>query len=625
MRPEQSRRNSSNEVRRRSSSGERNSMDAGRVRKTRTRRRIKSRKRPNEVARRRRKRKFFESLGKVIPVFVAIALIIGLVSFFYGKELVEKYRYSGKYADLQEYFGVLHDYQVAMIVDNAKVEEKAVFYKNNYYLSEDDVKHFFTDHFYVNINEQNAFYTTQDVIVRADLNQSEDFCYYYGDEKRELGCAPVITNDGKTYFSLDYLKIFVSMKVDIYDNPKRMVIYTKDTSLQKAEINKDTQVRYRGGVKSDILKDVKVGDTVYVLEEMEDWAKVQTTDGFIGYAEIKKYDKKSSEGVSVEQCSIPLEFTPIKTDGRINMAFHQLFDANASDFTDVPADAGINVISPTFFRVGDNDGTIKSVVNNRYIENAHNAGVKVWALWTDVDDEVDLSVMLSSYEKRKQFIDSMITLTKENNIDGINLDFEKIPSSAGKDWAEFLRELSVETHKEGIVLSVDNYAPTASTLHYARDVQGQVCDYVVVMGYDEHWASGGVAGSVASIGFVQEGISKTIDCGVSPDKIVNAIPFYTRVWKTKDGSVTCDTMSMQSTAEWCTECGVELNWDDGTCQYYGEKEMNSILYQVWMEDPESIKAKLSVMEAQGCAGVAEWKLGFDTPEAWAVIQEYLNR
>ena len=144
------------------------------------------------------------------------------------------------------------------------------------------------------------------------------------------------------------------------------------------------------------------------------------------------------------------------------------------------------------------------------------------------------------------------------------------------------------------------------------------------MGYDEHWASGGVAGSVASIGFVEDGITNTINSGVSADKIINAVPFYTRVWKTKGGDVTADTMGMLTTANWCEECGVELNWDDFTCQYYGEKEMNSILYQVWMEDAESLKAKLSVMDAKGCAGVAEWKLGFDTPEAWAVINDYLN-
>jgi len=580
---------------------------------------------PNEVAKRRRKRRFNEALGKFIPVFVAIIAIVIIVGLFYGNKILERYRYSGEKADLNEYFGVYYDYQVAMIVNNAKVEEKGVYYKDTYYLSQDDVNKYFTEDFYVNLDEQNAFYTTQNEIIRTDVNQTGDYCYYFGEEKRDLNGAPVITNDGKVYFSLEYVKLFADFNVNIYDNPKRMVIYTEDSVLDKADINKDTALRYRGGVKSDILKELSENDTVYVLEEMEDWAKVTTNDGFIGYVEIKRYDRSGTDEVKIEKCEIPKEYDPIEYEGKINMAFHQVFETKASNFTDVNTDAGINVVAPTFFRVKSNEGEVSSIVNPDYVTNAHNAGVKIWAVWTDVDDEVDMSEIFKSYEKRTAFIDTMITLTIDNDLDGINLDFEKVSSSAGEDWGEFLRELSIQTHKNGIVLSVDNYAPTASTVHYKRNIQGQVCDYVIVMGYDEHWASGGVAGSVASIDFVENGIINTINSGVEAKKVINAIPFYTRVWKTKDGEVSADTMGMYTTANWCTEYGVELTWDDTTCQYYGEKEMNSTLYQVWLEDAKSIEAKLSVMEAHNVAGVAEWKLGFDTPEAWEVIKNYINK
>ena len=587
-------------------------------------RRRKVKKRANEVAKRRRKRKFNEAMGGFIPVFLAIVLIIAVVGIFYGAKLVERYRYSGKYADLSEYFGVYYPYQVAMIINNERVEEKAVYYKDSYYLSEDDVRKYFTKHFYVNIDEQNCFYTTQDEIIKADLNQSENFCYMRGDSRNELSCAPVITNDGKTYFSFEYLKLFSDFNMSVYDEPQHLVIYTEDKSLDKAKVIKDTQVRYRGGVKSDILKDVKENDTLYVLEEMEDWAKVQTTDGFIGYVEMKRYERAGSDTITIEKCPITLNYSYLSVDGKVNMAFHQLFSESASDYSDVPKDVGINVVAPTVFRVTDNEGTISNIANSKYVANAHEAGVKVWGVWTDVDDEVDLSEILASFEKRQDFIANIISLSRQAELDGINLDFEKIPSSAGEDWGEFLKELSIETHKAGLVLSVDDYAPTASTVHYKRDIQGLVCDYVIVMGYDEHWASGGVAGSVASIGFVESGIENTIAAGIPAERVINAVPFYTRVWKTKDGSVTADTMSIASTAKWIADCGVELNWNDEAGQYYGEKEMNSILYQVWMEDAESISDKLTVMDTLGCAGVAEWKLGMDTPEIWAVILEYLN-
>lgn len=580
-------------------------------------------------ARRKRKRRLLEALGKIIPVIVALVLIVAIVGIFYGNKLIERYKYSGKYADLNEYFSITYDYHVGMIVNNVKVDDKAVFYKKNkdtIYLSVDEVKKYFTDRFYFNVDEEMAYYTTGTDIIKAPMNQADNYCYYFGDEQRSLENAPVITNDGKTYVSLEYLKIFCDFKADVYDEPKRLVLYTEETSLEKAVINKETKVRYRGGVKSDILEDMNEGDTVYVLEEMEDWAKVQTTDGFIGYVEIKRYDKKGEELVSLDASQVPLNYSPIKFDAKINMAFHQVFDKNASDFTsDIANTKGVNIVAPTWFRITDSDGTFTGIPNTNYVQNAHNAGVKVWAVWTDVDSDVDLSKTFHTYERRQNIINTMISETTANGIDGINLDMEKIPSAAGDDWGEFLKELSVATHKAGIVLSVDNYAPTASTLHYNRGIQGDVCDYVVIMGYDEHWSTSDTAGSVASIGFVEDGITNTINCGVPEEKIINAIPFYTRVWKTKDDNVTSETLSMITSTKWVQDNGFDMQWDDVTCQYYGEKEMKSTLYQIWLEENESIAAKLSVMDAHNCAGVAEWKLGLETPEVWDAIEEYLMR
>lgn len=574
---------------------------------------------------RRRKKKMARTLGKVIPFVAALLLIVLIVGGVYGAKIVEKYSYSGDYADKNDYFEVFYDYQVALVINNEKMSEKGVHYKNTNYLSEEDVKKFFTDNFYINTDEQEILYATQNQIVKAKLNQTDNFTYYEGEEAKSLKSAPAITNDGEAYISMEYLQLFADFSATYFEDPSRLIIYTEDKSLETAEINKDTKVRYRGGVKSDILEDMTAGDTVYVLEELEDWVKVQTKNGYIGYVEMKRLGNRGSETVNVEKAQIALDYSSISFDGKINMAFHQVFDANASDFTsDVTSAKSLNVIAPTWFRFADNDGNIKSVANSNYVANAHNAGVKVWAVWTDVDTDVDLLSIFHSSEKRRNLINTMIAKTTEYGIDGINLDLEKIPSEAGEDWGEFLKELSIETHKAGIVLSVDNYAPTASTTHYKRDIQGNTCDFVIVMGYDEHWATSTEAGSVASIGFVEDGIVNTNKCGVPMNKIINAVPFYTRVWKTKDGSVSSDTLGIRSAQNWCNEYGIELNWSDEACQYYGEKEMNGTLYQIWLEDDKSLEAKMSVMESQGVAGVAEWKLGLEPESVWDVIANYIN-
>lgn len=631
MRPEEQRRPNNEPGRRRpaqngqrratSNSGKRVSENSGR---TTSRRTSVSYSEDERIKRRKKKNKRRDFLGKVIPVAVALFLIVLAVGIFYGSKIVQKYKYSGEYADLNEYFGIAYDYEVPLIINNAHAEEKGVYYKNTYYFLIDDVEKYFTDRFYVNVDEQVAIFATESRLIKATLNQSSDFSYYDGDTKMSLSAAPVITNDKKVYVSLEYVKLFSDISVTAYDNPHRLVIYTEDVTTAVATVLKDTSVRYKGGIKSEILEDVVKDEKVYVLEELEDWVKVITDEGMIGYIETKRIEKdNSSKTFTVDGATIVPQFTSIVKDGKINMVFHQIFKKGSGSFSEMSAAKCVTVAAPTWFRIVDNDGNVEGIADSGYVDSAHQNNVEVWALWTDVDNEVDMSGVFHSYDKRQALIQTMISKTLEYDIDGINLDFEKVPAESGDDWAEFLKELSIETHKNNIVLSVDNYAPTASTAHYNRKVQGEVCDYVVVMGYDEHWATSEEAGSVASIGFVEEGIVNTAK-SVPFEKIINAVPFYTRVWKTKDGQVSSETLGMGSAKKWCSENGVDLTWDPETCQYYGEIQKNGTTYQIWLEDSESLDSKLSVMKAYDVAGVAEWKLGLDTAEAWDSIEKYMS-
>ena len=195
------------------------------------------------------------------------------------------------------------------------------------------------------------------------------------------------------------------------------------------------------------------------------------------------------------------------------------------------------------------------------------------------------------------------------------MDFELIPSSSGEDYIEFIRELGIACRKNSLVLSVDNYVPMGNLNdHYDRAEQGVVADYVIIMGYDEHYAGSSEAGSVASIGYVENGIKRTV-AEVPPEKVIGGIPFYTRVWATKDGEVSSNALSMPLAQEWVEQRGITLAWDDETCQNYGElTESDGTLRQVWIEDAESIRTKISVMRNYGIAGVAAWQLGQESPD-----------
>ena len=364
---------------------------------------------------------------------------------------------------------------------------------------------------------------------------------------------------------------------------------------------------------------------------MENWSCVKTADAYIGYVE-NKYLVNEMTGERI--CSTGFEefvYNSVKKEGVINLAFHQVFDnvdgaylSNALSNT-----KGVNVVSPTWFRLSDNSGNFTSIANASYVAKAHEMGVDVWALITDVDSEdlygieIDFVKLLSSSANRKTLIDGLMAQVDTYGIDGINIDFEKVKSDSGIHFVQFLRELSIETGKRGVVLSVDNYVPTEYTAHYNRKEQGIVADYLIIMGYDEHYVGGGEAGSNASISFVENGIIDT-KADVPAEKIINAIPFYTRVWESGPDGLKASTLTMASQKQWISNTGVEPVWVEQYCQNYVEYQKGDTLYQCWLEDLESIRVKLQVMKSQQIAGVASWKVGLEDTAVWDVIAEYMG-
>ena len=563
---------------------------------------------------------------KVLPILIAVILIIAVGGAFYGQKLMEKYSYGTERADLSEYFHT-ESGKLSVVLNFEKIEDKAVVIDGKPYFSQDFVKTYFTDHFYVNKDEKSVLYTTQDQTIKCMIG--EDFKYYLTrTDQVQLDYAPVIDGGDAVYFALDYLKLFTFIKYDVYSNPGYIVICTEDVpTYPTAVVNKDTAIRYQGGIKSPILENLSSGDEIYVIEEMEDWAKVASDNGKIGYLEIKQFDYSGSspDFMTGAEVAIPLEYTSIAFDGKINMAFHQVFADPASHFAAATENVkSVNIMAPTIFRFSDNSGSLDILPSARYVELAHEKGMSVWAVVTDVDSpDVDMGEVLESTANRRKVIEALITQANENNIDGINLDIETVSSDEAGHFVQFLRELSVETHKNNIILSVDNYALASITGFYNRKEQGQVADYVIIMGYDEHWATSPVAGSVASIDYVDRGIRETI-AQVAPEKVINAVPFYTRIWRTtEDGKVGCDTVGMPMQNDWVAQHGITPSWDNETCQNYAETMSGGKLCQVWMEDAESLEVKLNTMDHYNLAGVAEWKLGFETPDVWDVFEKYM--
>ena len=570
------------------------------------------------MKKRRKNKKMRRSL---VPVLVAVALIFLILAVSAGIFLFQRYSYSDERADLNAYFGLDGAGSVAIVYENGIAEEKGILQDGRCYLDLDTVHAYLNDRFYVDFNEKLLLYTLPDEVVSIGLG-----------EQTQDGYTAAFEQDGSAWIALDYVKKYSDFNFTLYTDPNRVVLETSWEEISTAQLKKDTAIRERGGVKSPILTTAAKGDRVTVLEELENWDRVITADGYIGYVEKKRLTQAETQTPQKDTGYTAPDYTGNMREHKINLAWHQVTSSAAnSTFPGVVENVtGINVISPTWFFLYDNEGTVESIASREYVEEAHARGLEVWALVDDfthsADNGVDTKEVLSYTSKRAKVIGTLMEEAQACGIDGINVDFEKVSQDAGQDYIQFIRELSVECRARGLVLSVDNYVPRNFNAHYEWKEQGVMADYVIIMGYDEHWAGGEEAGSVASLGYVEEGIAKMVE-EVPAQKVINAVPLYTRIWTTSpEGAVSSRAVGIQAASDFLNQNGAVYAWDESTSQNYAQFDTPEGLCQVWLEDEQSLAAKVDVMKNYGLGGIAAWKLGFDEgrENIWSVIAGFLT-
>lgn len=567
-------------------------------------------------------------MKKAIPVIVAIVLILIIGAVGIGAKLLEKYSYSDERADLTEYFGIQGENDVPIILQDERIEEHAKIFDNRCYFDIATVHKYFNDRFYEDKAQGIMVYALPEGFLTTRIGYAE--LSDHGADFEEAGMVwdYVISRyeDGVLYIAADFVKGYANFTYELYTEPNRMQVYTEEGERQTTSVLKDTQVRYQGGIKSDILTDVSEGDTVIVLEEMETWTKVKTQDSIIGYVENKRLGDKSTEKTQLSKDYQEPVYASNTRDHKINLGFHGIYNMEGNDTLDsvVAQTKELNVIAPTWFTLVGNEGEFSSFASASYVEKAHGMGLEVWAVVGNIESvDVDMYELLSRTSSRWQLIRNVIAAAQEYDLDGINIDFEEISLDAGEPFIQFIRELSVPCRKYGIVLSVDNYVPMGHNDHYDRAEQGVVADYVIVMGYDEHYGGSKEAGSVASINYVENGIKNTV-AEVPANKVINAIPFYTRLWETKGTSVSSQALGMEKAQEYVSNHSIAIRWDETTCQNYGEFQSGDSFCQIWLEDADSIRVKLNIMEKYEIGGVAAWRLGYETADIWNVIGDYMN-
>ncbi len=573
---------------------------------------------------------------KIVPVLTAGALILVIILILILSQIIEKYTPSKEHEELTEYYNISSDDDVALILNHEVLEDKGKWMDDTIYLDIDTVQNYLNSRFYWDSNENKLLYVTANDLVSADAGSAD---YYVTKTKNTFSHTIVKVDTTTAYVALDFVAQYTNLTYEQLDEPNRVILTSEFGDYETTNVKRNTQIRHKGGIKSPIVADVTKGSTLTLLETGDTWSKVMTEDGIIGYIKNKMISGTTT-------ATITSDFTEeahahITKDFKINMGWHQVTNqtANSQVASVISATKGLNVISPTWFYLNDNNGGIASLASSEYVTYCHQNGVEVWALVSNLENsDVNTSEVLTYTSRRETLINNLISSAIQYNLDGINVDFESLNASeVGDSYIEFIRELSLKCANNGIVLSVDNYVPSDYTAFYDREEQAAFADYIVIMAYDEHYAGSEEEGSVASIGFVTNGVTDTLK-EVPASQTILGVPFYTRVWSltpTEDSTESEDDSyvlySLDSYAAGMKEVqnlisanGAAATWSDEDGQYYVEYENDGVTYKIWVEDAASIEEKLNVMKENDLAGASFWKLGLEDSTIWDTIIKYIN-
>lgn len=539
---------------------------------------------------------------KGILIFSAIIILLVLLAFAYAQ--LGRFRPGTVRTDVREKFDIRTEDEYVLCLNGEYAQWKAYRKKEDIYLPLVFVKEGVNNRFYYNGSEKSLLYSRPDKTLKLSYEKIEDEVYIrLADVKNNTEIGAVVST-GNT-----------------------LGIFTKEftENVETAIVKKNHVLREKGGIKSPIMFDVAKDEPVFVKENMNKWAKVVTLDGRLGYIQKNKlkFSTKAFDKSDLDIGEIKEEFKHQVREKKICLGWHLMTNrvGNAQLEKIVKESPAMNVISPTWFSVKDNEGNLESFADKSYVDKAHKLGIEVWGLVGDIAyKNAKAKVFLHHSDTRAHIIEQLIKIALDVGLDGINLDFESIPKDSGEDFIQFVRELSIECRAHNLVLSIDNYVPKNFNRYFNRKEQGIFADYVVIMGYDEHYAGSNKAGSVASIDFVKNGIDETLR-EVPANRIINGVPAYMRLWTHTSDGLKVKSVSMHQAKALIEKYDLKLEFDEGSGQNYTEyTNENGDFCQIWFEDKKSLDKKMNLILDRKIAGVAIWRLGLETSDTWEVFE-----
>ena len=517
--------------------------------------------------------------------------------------------------------------KISLVINNTNVTERL---KNDIkvedgiiYVSMDDIKNFFDKYIYVE-NETNEIITTYDDKI-ASIGFDSNKLTLNGSTKKTS--AHVIKENDITYMPISEMKDVYDIEIENIAETKVITIDSIDREQVKAQTKANVSVKAKKEGFSRTVDKIEKGDSVIVVKTNNEisekgWTKIRTQNGKVGYVKTSKLEDITTTREAKEKQK--------QINGKVDMFWDYYSQyVKAPDRTGQVIE-GVNVVSPSFFYLEKETGTLKDNVGDAgiaYINWAHSNGYKVWAMLSNAEAGIKVSsTILNSYSKRQELIQNIVEKCAKYDIDGINVDFENMYEADKDMYSRFIIELTPRMEEMGIVTSVDVTAPDGDpnwSLCFDRNVLGDVADYLIFMGYDQYGTSSSKPGTTAGLNWVETSLKKIIDYDeVDTDKIILGMPLYTRQWTVaQDGTIKDrSTVSMMNIK---IPNNVEKQWDDTLKQYYIEYTSGKNTIKMWIEDGTSIKEKVALVTKYNLGGAACWKKDMETSNIWSIIKTEL--